>query len=269
MPAKQASLGVARTVNLPEPELRGYTLDEIAFARLGWPMRAAEELRSALVFRALARAASRSAVPPEWTDRFASAARDELHHAKLCVAVGAQLGAPAPDYDPAPVHARLGALPEPGHRALSLLLVEVAIGETISTELFKAGRTAAVEPLTRAALGSILRDEVGHAQLGWSGVGALWPALAERHRDALELEVTRSLGAFERQIAVPALRRLEAGEPFNSAHAALGVLPPEARVQAFYTAIEGLVLPRLTRLGIDGRRAWARRYGRDSSISEP
>jgi hypothetical protein len=38
------------------------------------------------------------------------------------------------------------------------------------------------------------------------------------------------------------------------------VLHPEARVEAFYTAIERLVLPRLTRLGIDGQLAWKERY---------
>jgi len=46
------------------------------------------------------------------------------------------------------------------------------------------------------------------------------------------------------------------------AHAALGVLAPEARVEAFYVTVERLVLPRLSRLGLDGDTAWSRRYAR-------
>jgi hypothetical protein len=60
--------------------------------------------------------------------------------------------------------------------------------------------------------------------------------------------------------SAPALRRLHAGERFDPALGALGVLSPEARVEAFYTAVERLVVPRLTRLGLDGAAAWNDRY---------
>jgi hypothetical protein len=46
----------------------------------------------------------------------------------------------------------------------------------------------------------------------------------------------------------------------DPAHGALGVLHPEARVEAFHQAVERHVLPRLTRPGLDGRRAWEERY---------
>ena len=46
-----------RTNELPAPDLASYTEDQLRFAGAAWPMRAAEELRSALIFRALARAA--------------------------------------------------------------------------------------------------------------------------------------------------------------------------------------------------------------------
>ncbi|HEX8950370.1 MAG TPA: hypothetical protein VF945_00925, partial [Polyangia bacterium] len=68
------------------------------------------------------------------------------------------------------------------------------------------------------------------------------------------------LGGLERTVALPALARLDRGEPFDPAHAALGVLAPAARVEAFYEAVERLVLPRLDRLGLDGQAAWRERY---------
>ena len=225
-------------------------------------MRAAEELRSALIFRALASAARRVPALVGWTDRFAAMVADEIRHTRLCATIGARLGAPAVRYDAAPVRARVAALPDSdptcgrdparrgGHR------------RDDSTMLFRAGRRGATEPLTRAALTIIVADEVRHQRNGWAGLRALWPSLAEEDRGWLQDEATRGLGAAEQRIALPALQRLEAGAPFDPAHAALGVLPPETRVDAFYAAVERLVIPRLTALGLDGDRAWRDRYRR-------
>src|SRR5512146_1458373 len=80
--------------DLPPPALAGYGEAEVAFARDAWPLRAAEELRSALIFRALAQASARSPICASWAARFLAAAHDEIFHAKLCAATGARLGAP-------------------------------------------------------------------------------------------------------------------------------------------------------------------------------
>jgi len=248
------------TPQLPEPDLHRYSREQVDFAASAWPLRAAEELRSARIFHALTHAARAAGLPERWTDRFASATRDEVRHTKLCADIARRLGAGQPHYDDAPVRMRLAALPDPIARAATLLLVEVAVGESVSTSQFATSRRGAREPLTHAALTAILRDEVRHARLGWTGIAALLPALSESRRDALGLEVTRAFGAMERQIAAPALAWLEAEKPFDPAWEALGVIEPSARVAAFYEAIEGLVLPRLARLGFDSKRAWSRRY---------
>jgi hypothetical protein len=143
-----------------------------------------------------------------------------------------------------------------------LLLVEVAIGETISLSFFRAGRAAAVEPFTRAVLSAIAGDEARHQRLGWAGITAIFPFLSSAQREALQREATMGLAAFERQSVVPALRRLSEGAPFDAADAALGVLPPASRVESFYAAVETLIIRRLDRLGLDGARAWRERYRR-------
>ena len=247
---------------LPPVDLTGFTPPQVAFAASAWPMRAAEELRSALIFRALSRAAVAANLPELWTNRFAAMVVDEIRHARLCAEVGSRLGSDRPLYDARPVRARLAALPDPMGRTTAILLIEAAMGETISMALFRAGRRASTEPLTRAALSAILADEVRHQRNGWTGIAAVWPSLSGPQREALQNEATNGFAAFERQVAVPALRRLEAGEPFDPAFAALGVLAPEARVDAFYRAVEHLVVPRLTALGLDGARAWSDRYRR-------
>jgi hypothetical protein len=246
--------------DLPDPALGAYRKEQLQFATTAWPIRAAEELRSALIFRALTRAASAMALPPPWPARFESAMRDELRHAHLCADVGARLGTRPPDYDPRPVKTRLAGLHDPLHRTLSLLLVEVAIGETISMHLFRSCRRASREPLTRAALGAIVADEARHQRLGWSGLAALWPLLDGSRREAAQREAARGLGGCEQQTARPAMIWLKQGRPFDPAYAELGVLHPEARIEAFYFAVERLVVPRLSRMGLDGPTAWKDRY---------
>jgi hypothetical protein len=245
---------------LPAPEIERYAARDVAFAISAWPMRAAEELRSALIFRALAHASARSTTTAGWAHEFLSAAHDEIAHAQLCASIGARLGAERPRWDARPVHARLEPMTDPLFRALALALVEVAMGETVSMTMFRAGRRAAQEPLTRAALERILTDEVRHQRLGWRALGAWRPGLSEKTLGALQEEARVALGAMEQMIAAPALHRLEAAVPFEPAYAALGVLAPESRVEAFYGAVERLVLPRLSRLGLDGERAWRDRY---------
>lgn len=251
------------TDRLPSPVLRGYSPRALALAARAWPLRAAEEMRSAMVFRAV-RAAARRVREPQlaaWERRFGEALGDELRHTRLCTAVGALLGAPRPRHDLAPVRNRLLGLPTASVRLASLLLVEVAMGETVSMALFRAGRRAAVEPLTRAALASIARDEIGHARLGWAALAA-WLGPDARDPPPIDLRAiaSRGLASIESDVALPALRRLEAGEPFDLALSELGVLAPETRVTTFYEVIERAVLPRLDRLGIDGAAAFRDRY---------
>jgi hypothetical protein len=257
-----SQLDLERALDFPEPDLNPYTEAQIQFAGSAWPLRAAEELRSALIFRALARAAVTAQVPDPWPKLFARAVHDETRHARWCAKAGRRLRASHPHYDAAPVQARLAQLRDPLFRAAALLLVEVAIGETISLSLFRAGRAAAVEPFTRAVLSGIAGDEARHQRLGWSGITAIFPLLSDAQRSALQREATMGLAAFEGQNVVPALRLLSEGVPFDPAYAALGVLPPTSRVESFYAAVETLVIRRLDRLGLDGARAWSERYRR-------
>jgi hypothetical protein len=131
------------------------------------------------------------------------------------------------------------------------------MGETISAALFTAGRRAAEEPQAREALAEILRDEAMHARRFWGLLDAL---RAPHDGDHLHAVASRALGVIERTQIVPALQRLVKDAPFDAAWAALGVLPPEARVEAFYGAVEKRVVPELDARGLDGTRAWNTRY---------
>lgn len=251
---------------LPTPELAPFSLDVIRFSVAAWPLRAADELRSALIYRALAKAgrtlanAGHALVPEALYGKLRAAIADEARHARLCVEVGRLIGAPPPQYDVSRVEARLATLPDAVGRVAALLIGEVAIGETISVSLFEAGSRQATEPLTKFALTAIHADEVRHAALGWEGVAMLLPLLDEAARRALWVEASRALGASEQQNAAPAMRHLAEGKHIDPACEALGVLAPETRVAAFYAGVEEHVIPALDRLGLDGTRAWQERY---------
>jgi hypothetical protein len=223
-------------------------------------MKAAEEYRSASIYAALQSAAMLAGFPLDLVAVAASASLDELGHAALCLDVARALGDPAPvEASMEAVNARVADTP-PRWLALKLLLVEVAMGETVSCALFRAGRDEAVEPVVRTALSWILRDEARHARVGWECLSALGDELTSNDRELLQREATLQLGLMEQAQAVPSLRRLEAKAPFDPELALLGVLSPERRVEAFYQAVEGSVCVRLGRLGLDGGRAWADRY---------
>jgi hypothetical protein len=235
-----------------------YTPEQTAFAARAWTMRAEEERQSAAVFSELLGLLADGDVPLDVVRDVHAIVGDEIRHAGDCAAMAAALAAPAPASrllpraEPAPVTAE-------GRRSLALriVLVEGAIGETISAALFAAGRNAAAEPRVRDLLGRILCDESLHARRFWEILDAL---RLERDTAELRAVATRALGLVEQLQIVPTLGRLSRGEPFDAAWAELGVLPPEARVDAFYAALERRVLPALTARGLDGAGAWARRY---------
>jgi hypothetical protein len=233
---------------------------QVALAREAWPMKAAQELCSAAVFAELQRLAIVCALPLELASVLADAARDELLHAELCARVAEMLGARADRVEVRPVEARLNAFPDKRQRLLALLLVEVAIGETLSCSFFRAAAARSVEPLTRFALSAILRDEARHARLGWQALAVLRPSLSEAETQFLVDELHRQLGPIEQSMAVPSLRRLESETSFDAGLEALGVLSPGIRVEAFYRAMEVQVLPALDALGLGGRDVWRSRY---------
>ena len=246
--------------SVPAPSLGGFTTAQITFAARAWTMKGEEEHQSAAVFADLLGLFVDAGVPLDLLGCITRVVGDELRHAELCLDLARRFHADVP---------RVNVLPRGPHpvtpkerrlRGLEIVLVEGAIGETISSALFNVGRRVAEEPCTKAALGLILRDEVLHARLFWEALAALRPELDAEDLGALQRAATRAFALLENRRILPVLQRLERGDPFDPAWGALGVLPPEERVEAFYGAIEKRVRPRLSAIGLDGDAAWRDRY---------
>jgi hypothetical protein len=235
----------------------------LAAAGTTWSMRAIQERRSAAVFATISAGLARLPLPLPLLGAVARIASDEIVHTQVCRTLASELGADVPADDLRGTERRLGPAATGGTTPLAaLLLVEGAVGETISTALFAATRRGTSEPRTRAALTLILRDEARHARTCWAVLEQL-ARTTPLDAAALEADLSRELGIVERETILPALRRVEAGDEDPPPLAALGVLPPLARAEVFYSTLEGKILARVAALGIDGAAAWSARYRRE------
>ncbi len=244
-------------------DIARFDTEAVRFASRAWTMKAEQEHRSAAVFADAVSLLVDTGAPLDVVSAIARVVSDEVAHTELCRRMAHAFGAETPILTPL---AREPLAAEAGRaRALRLLLVEGAIGETISCALFDAGRHVTKEPASRAALARILRDEVVHARVCWEALTVLVHARDDATIAALQRTATRALGGIEHTQMAPVLARLNRGDRFDAAWGELGVLPPETRVAAFYSAIEKRVVPRLTALGLDGEAAWRDRY-RDASV---
>jgi hypothetical protein len=245
---------------LPPLAIAPYSAEQVAFAAGAWTMRAEQEHHSAAVFADALAFLADADVPLDVLASLSRIVTDEIAHTELCATVARRFGAPEPRCEPLPRPPPPSTPQERRSRGLEIVAMEGAIGESVSSALFLAGQRDAREPCTKAALGAILRDEVVHARTCWDVLAVLVPGLDDAARARLRDHVRRGLGAFERTSILPALQRLERGDPFDPGWAALGTLHPERRVEAFYGALERRALPRLDALGLDGRGAWRDRF---------
>ncbi len=245
---------------LPSFVLDGFTPAQIELASRAWTMRAEEEHHSAAVFSDLLSLLVDADVPLDLLAQVTRIVADELRHTELCTELARRMHTTPPRSKPLPRTAFPSGPAERRAQGLKIVLVEGAIGETISSALFAAGRRVAEEPCTKAALGLVLRDEVLHARSYWAALETLRADLDARDLERLHEQARWALGTLERTTVLPALKRLERGEPFDPAWGALGVLPPTERVDAFYEAVDRRVVPRLDALGLDGSGAWRDRY---------
>ena len=247
-------------VPLARPNWKGFARGELQAAGEAWRARATQERRSAAVFATISSGFATLDLPLSVLAAVTRIVADEVRHTAICRRLAAELGADAPDDDLGAAERRLRP-PHTGvtETAVSLLLVEGALGETISAAMFAATRAAAREPRTRSALSIILRDEVRHARTCWE-ILAVLPAAARLDPQRLARDVSHELGVVEMASVLPALRRVEAGDLGTPEDAALGLLPPLKRAEVFYAILERTIFRRLRPLGIDGPSAWAARY---------
>ncbi len=209
-----------------------------------WQERGSSELRVAGGFSAIAAQLIEHGGSESVLEIVAQAVRDEVRHAEISVELAARYRANEVRWPgPQPVHIPLLAPAEGRLRATLLVIAMCCINETLACAILEGQLVPAKSVLTRAALQSVLSDEIDHARAGWAHLGS-------RHvTEPMKAEIARWL---------PRLLKAKLGEltdddaPFPGEHLPNhGILTRRARKEIVATGLSEVVLPGFARAGID------------------
>ena len=204
-------------------------------ARTAWTRAAFQEHRTATAITVSLRAMIEARTP---LDLIAVATRfplDELVHIELCARMAGMLGGGtevlhSPDgliRDPDPTLSPL-------MRAADIVVRLYCVGEALSIPLLRGAWHAAVHPLPKAILGTIVRDEAAHGIFGYWFLDWALPQLSDDDRTVLADSAGRAIAQIrgvwqevEKQTAPPPdseahpLGWMETGAYLETAHRAL------------------------------------------------
>lgn len=163
-----------------------YPESVVLAARRIWTGAAFQEYRTGIACAATLRALLEARAP---LDLIAMATRfplDELVHVELCSRLAMELGGGTeilhdPNYithdPPADLHPLL--------RAADLVVYNFCVGEALSIPLLRGSWHAAKQPLLKAVLGRIVKDEAAHGTFGWSFLDWAVPLLEKKDLEYL------------------------------------------------------------------------------------
>ena len=183
----------------------------------------------------------------------ARAVSDELGHAEVCrLAASAYYGRPArwpaPGIAPLPRHREVAKRLRPTLRLVGMC----CISETIAAAWLEASLRDASSALARAALRTLLADDVRHARLGWMHVASM------KAEPRLSAEIAKNLAAMLDDVLRPWL--LAAEESFGPGVPEHGVPSAATTKRVVLEAVNEVVLPGFDHLEIDTApaREWLR-----------
>lgn len=174
---------------------------------------------------------------------------EERRHHALCRAMVEAYGGDSPLEPPVSALPLGGTRFEHRDRVLYEVVAFCCITETLNSALMRVSHSAAREPGARAALRTILRDEIHHSRIGWAHLAH---ERARERGDFLAAEIPRMLaGAVREELFSPS--------PAGEHEAALrehGELPEPVRLAIFEAAARDVIAPGLEALGLDTGPMW-------------
>jgi hypothetical protein len=184
-------------------------------ARIAWTDNAFNEFCTATAMGQLVETLGRANVPLDLWGIAASFPIEEVLHVELCSRVAMRLGGGAPIvYDPDDLVLHFDAGLTPLQQANELIVRVCCVGEVFSLPMLTGSMRAATNPLTRAVLTQIVRDEAMHGKLGWMYLDWVAPSLDEAERERLSRAAADTAAGLRRtweQRRVPAIERPQHG----------------------------------------------------------
>lgn len=225
-------------------DARRYDEETLAWGVESWQLRTLDEYRSQVGFSEFLLEATDLGCAFDTLTAAVRLVRDESRHVELCrrlvVALGGTDALPGE-----PRWVRSDKRESLAVRVVETVAGSLCIGETLSTAMLAATRKVTKDPLAKAVVTALTRDESFHGQLGWALLPQLWPVLSAKEqrrvtkRIAADLEVAHEL-VFE---GCDGDDRDEPRNPF-------GHLKNAERKVVYERALERDVLRRFRALGL-------------------
>jgi len=216
-----------------------------------WRARIAAEYTSAAVTQHLVLWLIQAGAPPDLIDAGLAIVADELVHSRMSHEVYTAAGGTQP---PAIDRDQLALPRSSDPLELDILRVAVRVfclGETVAVPLFRHLREHCTEPLAKAALDRILRDEVRHRDFGWDLLDWL---LSIDTEDQVPARVAAALpGMFvELEQSYGTANDAVAGDDgsMTDADRAWGLAPPRDYAEILARTVERDYRPRFEARGI-------------------
>jgi hypothetical protein len=224
-------------------------LDAAARARVGgvWRERQRQEHLAVGAFAFITAELAAEGCEPVVLALTARAAADEVRHAEVCRRLAA--GFLGEDAVPARLH---GAPTVPRHegvaagdRVLFHVVEMCCLSETFTGVYLTEMLARAQHPVARAAVESLLEDEIDHGRVGWA-------YLATRAAERRVAGLAEALpGMLDRTIGRVLRACRGAPEPDDAAREAFGFLGNDAGAAIFTRTLGDVILPGLELLGVD------------------
>jgi hypothetical protein len=234
-------------------DTQAYPAQVVVAARRAWTGAAFQEYRTGVACTLTLKALIQARAP---VDLIAIACRfplDEMVHVELCARLSMELGGGSEiRYDPRELVYEPDGSRSPLIEASELVVHNFCVGEALSIPLLRGASKAAEQPLTRAVLARIVRDEALHGSFGWSYLEWASAQLTVADRSHLsEISARSILGVLNNW---EDLRRELRDEPQGKPKAhALGWMQTRDYLTLAARSLEQKVLAPLARFGIDPR----------------
>ncbi|MGO9838684.1 MAG: hypothetical protein ACLP1X_31280 [Polyangiaceae bacterium] len=211
-----------------------------------WRERMKQEHLAVGAFALLAQELGEDGCDPVVLSLVTRAANDEVRHTEVCRRMAvAFLG-------DAEVPARLHGFPKvPRHpqssreeRVLLHVVEMCCLSETITGVYFTEMLGRATQPTARAALESLLRDEIDHGRVGWA-------YLSTRARDARMDGLAAALPALLERTVGRALRQADRSLEDDAAMESYGWLGRATALATVRRALREVIVPGFETLGVD------------------
>ncbi len=142
--------------------------EAVRIARATWTEAAFQEHRTGAACAATLQALITARAPVDLVAMASRFALDEMVHVELCARLASMLGGGAPlQYDPKEIIVLPDPALSPKLAAAELVVRNFCVGEALSVPVLRGSWHAARQPLIRAVLARIVKDEAAHGAFGW------------------------------------------------------------------------------------------------------